>query len=92
LRDYWLALDARHCRPPVIGVEFTSTDETYEALVDGRGVCLLATGNAPLVTRGDIVTRPVRGISPSQLALAWCKEDRRPLVLAYACRLATGQS
>jgi len=94
LRDYWLALDGRDGRPPVIGAEITSADETYEALVDGRGVCLLATGNAPLLTRGDVITRPVRGISPSQLTLAWRKEDRRPLVVAYAraCRLATSHS
>jgi DNA-binding transcriptional LysR family regulator len=44
LRHYWLALDARGGRPPVIGAEITSPDETYEALVDGRGVCLLASG------------------------------------------------
>jgi DNA-binding transcriptional LysR family regulator len=92
LRDYWLAMDARADRPPVIGAEITSADETYEALVDGRGVCLLAAGNAPLLTRGDVVTRPVRGISPSQLALAWRTDDHRPLVTAYAraCRLAVG--
>jgi DNA-binding transcriptional LysR family regulator len=90
LRDYWLAIDARGGRPPVIGAEITSADETYEALVDGRGVCLLATGNAPLLTRGDVVTRPVRGIPPSRLALAWRQDDRRSLVLAYlrACRAA----
>jgi DNA-binding transcriptional LysR family regulator len=94
LRDYWLALDARDGQPPVIGAEITSPDETYEALVDGRGVCLIATGNAPLLTRGDVVTRPVRGISPSQLALAWRREDRRPLVLGYAraCRRARPQN
>ncbi len=88
LRDYWLALDARGGRPPRIGAEIASTDETYEALVDGRGVCLLATGNAPLITLGNVVTRPVRDISPSQLALTWRADDRRPLVLAYAraCR------
>jgi DNA-binding transcriptional LysR family regulator len=65
-----------------------STDETYEALVDGRGVCLLAAGNAPLVTLGGVTTRPVHGISSSQLALAWRSDDTRPLVLAYAqaCR------
>jgi DNA-binding transcriptional LysR family regulator len=91
LRDYWLAADARDGRPPRIGAEIASTDETYEAIVDGRGVCLLATGNAPLVTLGGVVTRPVRGISPSQLALAWRIGDRRPLVRDYAraCRQAT---
>jgi DNA-binding transcriptional LysR family regulator len=89
LRDYWLGADARDGRPPRIGAEIASTDETYEALVDGRGICLLAAGNAPLITLGGVVTRPVRGLSPSQLALAWRAGDTRPLVLDYvrACRL-----
>jgi len=91
LRDYWLAVDARGGRPPRIGAEIASTDETYEALVDGRGVCLLAAGNAPLIALGGVTTRPVAGISPSRLALAWRADDTRPLVLGYAraCRQAT---
>jgi DNA-binding transcriptional LysR family regulator len=83
-RDYWLALDARGGRPPLIGAEIASTDETYEALVDGRGIVLLAAGNAPLITLGGVTTRPVRGLSPSRLALAWRADDTRPLVAAYA--------
>ncbi|WP_344680055.1 LysR family transcriptional regulator [Saccharopolyspora taberi] len=92
LRDYWLATDARGGRTPRIGAVIASPDETYEALVDGRGICLLANGNAPLLTRGDVVTRPVRGLSPSRLALAWRADDQRPLVHAYAraCAEATG--
>ena len=90
LRDYWLALDARDGKPPRIGAEIAGAEETYEALVDGRGVCLLAAGNAPLIVREGVVARPVRGISPSQLALAWQATDRRPLVRDYvsACRQA----
>ncbi|MFD9076456.1 LysR family transcriptional regulator, partial [Streptomyces lasiicapitis] len=71
-----------------IGAVIHSPDETYEALVDGRGVCLLAAGNAPLLTRGDVVTRPVTGVSPSRLALAWRTDDTRPPVRGYA-RAAT---
>ncbi|MEV0069818.1 LysR family transcriptional regulator [Amycolatopsis sp. NPDC050768] len=91
LRDYWLAPEARGGHAPVIGAEISSADETYEALVDGRGVCLIAAGNAPLLTRGDVVALPVRGVSPSRLALAWRKDDTRPLVHGYAraARLAT---
>src|SRR6202034_2958188 len=51
-RHYWLAVDSRGGRAPRIGAEIASTDETYEALVDGRGMCLLAAGNAPLITLG----------------------------------------
>ncbi|MEU6418277.1 LysR family transcriptional regulator [Streptomyces spiralis] len=92
LRDYWLALDARGGTPPVIGAEVASTEETYEALVAGLGVCLVAAGNAPLISLGGVITRPVRGIGPSRYALAWRREDAdRPLARAYAqaCRLAT---
>ncbi|WP_033329332.1 LysR substrate-binding domain-containing protein [Streptomyces yerevanensis] len=83
LREYWLALDERPGRPPRIGAEIASTDETYEALVDGRGVCLVAAGNAPLISLGGVVTRLVHGLSPSRLALAARADDHRPLVLDY---------
>jgi DNA-binding transcriptional LysR family regulator len=83
LRDYWLALDYRHGRPPTIGAEIASADETYEALVDGRGVCLVASGNIPLLERGGVVTRPVSGIPPCQLALAWRRDHDHPLVRHY---------
>ena len=89
LRDYWLALDERGGRPPRIGAEIASTEETYEALVAGLGICLVAAGNARLISLGGVITRPVHGISPSRYALAWRREDGgRPLVRAYAeaCR------
>ncbi|MFE7269429.1 LysR family transcriptional regulator [Streptomyces sp. NPDC057623] len=94
LRDHWLALDERDGRAPRVGAEIASTEETYEALVAGLGVCLVAAGNAPLITLGGVVTRPVRGLSPSRYALAWRAEDgHRPLVRAYAqaCRQVTGR-
>jgi DNA-binding transcriptional LysR family regulator len=84
LRDFFLAVDARDGQPPRIGAEIASTEETYEALVGGLGICLVAAGNAPLLTREGVVTRPVRGLPPRRLALAWRTGDRRPLVLAYA--------
>jgi DNA-binding transcriptional LysR family regulator len=95
LRDYWLALDARDGRPPRIGAEIASTEETYEALTAGLGVCLVAAGNVPLLTLGGVTARPVRGLTPSRYVLAWRREDgRRPLVREYAeaCRRVTGRS
>jgi DNA-binding transcriptional LysR family regulator len=83
LRDYWLAPEARGGREPLIGAVVHNPDETYEALVDGRGVCLVALGNAPLLTRGDVVTRPVAGVAGSRLAVGRRAEDTRPAVLAY---------
>ncbi|MFI6279226.1 LysR substrate-binding domain-containing protein [Streptomyces sp. NPDC050988] len=83
LRDYWLALDARDGRRPRIGGVVASAEETYEAVAGGQGVALLATGNAPLVVRDEVTAVPVRGVSPSRLAVAACRDDRRTLVLAY---------
>jgi DNA-binding transcriptional LysR family regulator len=84
LRDYWLATDQRDGRPPNIGAVITSSDETYEALVDGLGICLVAAGNAPSLTRGGVVTRPVSGVPACTLALAWRKDDGNPLIRTYA--------
>jgi len=83
LRDHWLALDFRDGRPPRIGGVVASAEETHEAVAAGQGVALLATGNASLIVRDKVIALPVRGISPSQLAVAACRDDERPLVLAY---------
>ncbi|MER5427538.1 LysR family transcriptional regulator [Streptomyces sp. NPDC002588] len=82
-RDYWLALDARRGRRPRIGGVVASAEETHEAVAGGQGVVLLASGNAPLVVRDGVIAVPVRGVSPSRLAVAAGREDERPLVLAY---------
>jgi DNA-binding transcriptional LysR family regulator len=95
LRDHWLALDARGGRPPVIGAEIAGTEETYEALVAGLGICLVATGNVPLLTLGGVTTRPLRGVPPSRYVLAWRTEDGgHPLVRGYAeaCRRVAGST
>lgn len=84
LRDYWLALDSRGGRPPVIGAEIGGVDETYEALAGGLGICLVAAGNVPLLAREGVAIRPVSGVTPSRLVLAWRADDNRPLVRGYA--------
>ncbi|MEV6261371.1 LysR family transcriptional regulator [Streptomyces sp. NPDC051784] len=93
MRDYWLALDARGGRAPRIGGVVASAEETHEAVANGEGVVLLAAGNAPLIARDDVVCLPVRGVSPSELAVAARRDDERPLVRAYlagARELAAG--
>jgi DNA-binding transcriptional LysR family regulator len=91
LRDYWLAVDSRAGRPPTIGAEITSAEETYEAVAAGLGLVLLAAGNAPLIARDDVVVRPIHGVAPAELAVAHRRDDHRPLVLGYmaAARRAT---
>jgi DNA-binding transcriptional LysR family regulator len=82
LRDYWLATEARDGHPARVGAEIANTDETVEALIAGLGVCLLSAGNAPQVARPGITIRPITGVRPSRLALAWRRDDRRPLLRA----------
>ncbi|QFZ20282.1 LysR family transcriptional regulator [Saccharothrix syringae] len=83
-RDHWLVTDARGGREPVIGAEISSAEEAHEAVANGDGVVLLAAGNAPLIARDEVVVRPVTGVAPCELAVAWRADDTRPLVLGYA--------
>jgi DNA-binding transcriptional LysR family regulator len=94
LRDYWLATDARHGHPVIVGAEVGDTEETVEALAAGLGVCLIAAGNAPLMSRDGITTRPVTGVTPSELVLLWRRGDERPLLrhLRAAVRSALAAS
>lgn len=83
LRDYWLAADQRHGHPMRIAAEIDGTDETYEAVASGLGICLLAAGNAPIFARGDIVMPIVSDLSASQLVLAWHEDHTPPLLETF---------
>lgn len=87
LRDFWL-LTALLPAPPRIGAVVRSAEETYEALVGGIGIVLLAAGNAPLLHRAGVVTRPLIDAPRSQLALIWRRDDRRQIVTDFvdACQ------
>ncbi|HYO36789.1 MAG TPA: LysR family transcriptional regulator [Geodermatophilus sp.] len=83
LRDAWLAVADRGGRPPVVGAVADTPDAVFEAVASGLGVVLLAAGNADLYARPGVVCRPVAGLSPAVLALAWRRSDRRPAVAAF---------
>ncbi|MET0426828.1 MAG: LysR family transcriptional regulator [Actinoplanes sp.] len=88
-REFWLGADARDGRPaPVSGVA-ASTEELVELLAAGTGVCLLAQGNLDAVRRDGITAVRVSGLAPSELVLAWRRDDDRPLLrgLVEATRL-----
>jgi DNA-binding transcriptional LysR family regulator len=87
LRNYWLATTER-TTPVRIGAEVASADETFEAVTNGLGVVLLSAGNAEIYRRSGIVTVPVGGLSPSQLAVVWREADDRDVIRDFleACR------
>jgi len=82
LRDFWLAVEQRS-RPPVIGVTASTAEEVFEAVASGLGVVLVAEGNAELYRRPGVTYRPVGGLPPAELAIAWRERDRRPQVTAF---------
>jgi DNA-binding transcriptional LysR family regulator len=84
LRDFWLALDHRDGHPVRIEAEIADTEETYEAVASGIGICLLAAGNAPIFARGDVTMLPVRDLTPSELVLAWNEKHCPPLLETFA--------
>jgi DNA-binding transcriptional LysR family regulator len=83
LRDYWLALPERNGHPVRIQAEINDTEETYEAVASGIGICLLAAGNAPIFARGEVTMLPVHDLSPSELVLAWNERHCPPLLETF---------
>jgi DNA-binding transcriptional LysR family regulator len=84
LRDYWLALDERDGHRVKVAAEINDTEETYEAVASGIGICLLAAGNGPIFARGDVTMLPVDDLSPSELVMAWNERHCPPLLETFA--------
>jgi len=86
LRDYWLAVDAREGHPVRIGAVVHGPEEAVTALGRGLGVALISAGNAEIYQRPEFVVRPVRGLPPGELAIAWRADDAREVVRDFvAC-------
>jgi DNA-binding transcriptional LysR family regulator len=83
LRDHWLALEERGAHPVRIGAQARTADEAFEAVATGHGIVLLAEGNVSVYARPGIVCRPVVGVQPSQLAVAWRRGDQRTAVREF---------
>jgi DNA-binding transcriptional LysR family regulator len=84
MRDFWLATEHRDGRPARIAAEITNTDEAYEAVASGIGICLLAAGNAPIFAREGLTMLPVSDLSPAELVLAWHERRCPPLLQTFA--------
>jgi hypothetical protein len=52
-------------------------------VASGLGVVLVSSGDAGLYRREDVVTRPVTGIAPSELAVVRRRHDTRPAVATF---------
>ncbi|MBF6084197.1 LysR family transcriptional regulator [Nocardia cyriacigeorgica] len=70
-RDYWLAVEERQGHPVRIGAVTEHTDEWLSAIANGYGVALAPESAARYFQRPGVVYRPVTGIAPTQVAVAW---------------------
>jgi len=70
-RDYHLATAEREGHPVRIGAVTDQPDAYLTAIANGYGVALVPESAARYYARPGITYRPVTGVSPSQVAIAW---------------------
>ncbi len=74
-RDYWLATDERDGHPVRVGAVTTHPDEWLSAIANGYGIALAPESSARFYARPGVTYRPVSGVSPSQVGIAWTPAD-----------------
>ncbi|HEX4657705.1 MAG TPA: LysR family transcriptional regulator [Streptosporangiaceae bacterium] len=80
-RDYWLATGEREGHPVRIGAVTDQPDAWLTAIANGYGVALTPESAARYYARPGITYRPVTGVSPSQVGVAWPPaNDTNPVV------------
>jgi DNA-binding transcriptional LysR family regulator len=72
-RDWWLAADEREGHPVRIGAvtETGQPDDWLAAIANGHGVALAPESATRYYARPGVEYRPVIGVSPSQVGVAW---------------------
>jgi DNA-binding transcriptional LysR family regulator len=80
-RDYWLATSERQGHPVRIGAVTDQPDTWLTAIANGDGIALTPESAARYYARPGITYRPVTGVSPSQVCVAWASaSDTNPAV------------
>ncbi|MGP3968644.1 LysR family transcriptional regulator [Streptomyces sp. 6N223] len=80
-RDHWLATGERGGHPVRIGAVTEQPDDWLSAVANGYGIALAPASAARFYARPGITYRPVSGVSPSQVGVAWaCSDDSDPVV------------
>lgn len=82
-RDWWLAADEREGHPVRIGAVTDSgqPDDWLAAIANGGGIALAPESAARYYARPGVTYRPVTGVSPSQVGVAWTPAaDTKPVI------------
>lgn len=88
-REYWLAADERDGHPVRVGAVTEQPDDWLTAIANGYGVALAPESAARFYTRPGVVHRPVTGVGPSRVGVAWDPaDDADPVVRDFVrcCR------
>lgn len=90
-RDYWLAADEREGHPVRVGAVTAHPDDWLSAIANGYGIALAPESAARFYARPGVVYRPVSGVSPSQVGVAWAPSgDADPVLRDFVrCCVAT---
>jgi hypothetical protein len=93
LRRAGLAIDERDGRPVKIGAIANNPDEWLTAITHGYGVSLTPKATTRFYQRPGVTYRPVTGVSPSQVGVAWAPAgDMMPSsATSYAPACATAR-
>ncbi|GAA2836345.1 LysR family transcriptional regulator [Crossiella cryophila] len=93
-RDYWLATEEREGHPVKIGAVTDQPDDWLSAIANGYGIALAPESSARFYARPGVVYRPVTGVSPSVVGVAWTAvAEANPVVQDFLrCALATQNS
>ncbi|MGW0807894.1 LysR family transcriptional regulator [Nonomuraea sp. NPDC002799] len=80
-RDFWLAADERDGHPVRIGAVVEQPDDWLSAIANGYGIALAPQSAARFYSRPGVTFRPVTGVSPSQIGVAWAPaDDANPVI------------
>jgi DNA-binding transcriptional LysR family regulator len=88
-RDHWLAAGERGGRPVRVGAVTDRPDDWLSAIANGYGIALAPASAARFYARPGIVYRPVSGVGPSEMGVAWAPAaDANPVVQDFVrcCR------
>ncbi|MGV9306866.1 LysR family transcriptional regulator [Nonomuraea sp. NPDC003727] len=90
-RDYWLAVDERDGHPVRIGAVTDQPDDWLSAIANGYGIALAPESAARFYARPGVTYRPVSGVGPSEVGVAWAPaDDANPIVQDFVgCCLAS---
>ncbi|GAA1370543.1 LysR family transcriptional regulator [Streptomyces beijiangensis] len=91
-QGYWLATDEREGHPVRIGAVTDQPDEWLSAIANGYGIALAPESSTRFYARPGVVYRPVSGVSPSGVGVAWAPgDDTNPVVRDFVrCCLDSG--